>query len=347
MKKLFLIAAALTALVSCTKTEVIPEETAMQEITMKAYNQAAVKAMGPVNEATLPPDNETMTIYGYYAADGTAYSEDAYLYGVTFGYSDDVWKGGSWSGGNFTANPYYWPYIGKMKFIAVYPTDYPKTSGGVINCEYTTTDETQTPAVITPTTTISKVNLSVFSTQKDIMYSSNLYTDADAVDCPSVNAQELEFKHLLSQVVVAVKPAVANQIKVTAVKWKNAYVKGDIIVEEPFEVTYDYDAEPKADVVYDLVEDVKPNNGIVSNSNFIPVSAKGALVLPTGANIPVLSITYSLADGSGSVTKEVTISEQWAQGKKYIYNVTINLNEITFTAEVEEWDEQTPVTPSI
>lgn len=350
MKKLLLIAAALTTMVSCSKTQVIPEETQQQEIAMKAFNQTAVKATGPISGPWLSEDynDELMKVYGFYSSDESTYAP---YFTADYKYQT-VNSVTAWMGWDGTAHkPYYWPLTGKMKVIAVFPT-----GNGTISCTYTSTTGSETIPTITR---INNVNLE--TEQDDIMYSSNLYSTP--VVCPPADAQELSFQHLLSQVVVAVKPSVAGKIKVDEVKWLGAYTKSDIVVKETFEAT-DYDTsveytytdadESRADITYTLSTTL--NSVLTGNDEFVKVSDNGALVLPvkTGYAKPQLSITYTFVTDSSdpskniTVTRTVGIGEEWAAGKKYVYNVTINsLNEITFTAKVADWVTPTSVTPSI
>lgn len=322
MKKLLLIIAALFTIVGCTKTEVVPADAESQEIGLMAINQNSVKAAGPISGTELPTD-ETMKIWGFYANDGTSYTlDDPYMSGVIYKYQTDAWKG--WDGSDH--KPYYWPSVGAMKFAAVYPIDYPNSSGAISHAYV----DSKTKI------TLSNVDLSVFANQKDIMYSNNLYSSA--VVCPPTTNSVLTFNHLLSQVVVTVKPAVANKITISGVTISDAFVKGDIVINQAAstaEITYSPKMDggidvSKANIVYPL-----SLTTLTDAANFTSVSGKGALVLPSDHTCN-LHITYSI-DGAAPITKSINIGGTWLAGKKYVYKLTISLNEITFTADVTDW----------
>lgn len=335
MKKLLLIIAALFTIVGCTKTEVVLADAETQEIGLMAINQNSVKATGPIDGGSLPTnDAETMTIWGFYANDGSDYKlTTPYMNGVTYKYQDASWKG--WKDG--AHKPYYWPSTGSMKFLAVYPSSYPHSSGGNISYTY---DDNDDKAKIN----ITNVDLSAFHLQKDIMYSSSSFTTP--LGCPQQNAQDLTFEHLLAQVVVAVKPTVKDVITITNVSLVNAYLTGDIaITHEGSTITYSYPNTTTSILGYPLVAALE-NTAITNTDSYTQVSANGALVIPSELDTRKLRITYTI-DGGADITHDIDVTGSWEKGKKYIYNVTINLQEIKFDTVVTPWDSQTPVTPSI
>ncbi|MDO4735623.1 MAG: fimbrillin family protein, partial [Bacteroidia bacterium] len=270
MKKLLLIFAAFITVVGCSKTEIITADAEVNEIGLHAINQKSVKATGPVVDTALPI-GETMTIWGFYANDGTNYVlNDPYMSGVIYKYQTDAWQGWDPNATPAAHKPYYWPSTGSMKFLAVYPTAYPKEEGGTIS--YANASN--------PTITISKIDLSTFGNQKDIMYSSNLYETP--VACSNATSkQTLTFEHLLSQVVVAVKPTVTNVITITEVSLTNVYLKGDIAVtHEGSTITYSYPNTTTPILGYPLVAALE-NTAITNTDSFTQVSEKGALVIPS------------------------------------------------------------------
>ena len=302
-----------------------------------------------------------MSVWGFYASNGTTYKYDTpYLDGVTFKYSttDEVWKG--YSNDNFA--PYYWPYSGSMQFIAVYPT-----SAGTSVSKVFTAAASGSPA--TWATTINDVDLS--TAQPDIIYSNNLL--AEPVNCAGMLSEEadspkLTFDHLLSQVVVNVRPEVGGRIKLTEVKLINVTVKGDITITESFitessgstiarGVIYpipNYTTRANiGEVSYTLRSDVKQEMSIpAEDDEYHAVSSDGALVIPiprdliptTGDVKPQISITYG-SDYGDSITKYIDLGVMKA-GMKYIYNVTIGLKEITFITDVTSWNVDINSTPS-
>lgn len=322
MKKLLLIIAALFTIVGCTKTEVVLADAETQEIGLMAINQNSVKATGPISDPSLPTD-ETMTIWGFYANDGSDYEMTSpYLDKVRYKYQNNAWRG--WDGANH--KPYYWPSTGSMKFLAVYPN-----SSGTI---------TRTYASNITTITLSSVDLSIFNNQKDIMYSSNLYETP--VTCSyATSKQFLKFEHLLAQVVVAVKPTIANKITITSISIVNAPVKGNLSVginDDGTSVSCNNSDIITAELLY-------PFSGLLSTTEYSN-SDKGALVIPSSLSDTKLRIKYKI-DSGAEITHDINVAGSWEKGKKYIYNVTINLQEIIFDTVVTPWDSQTPVTPSI
>lgn len=197
MKRILICAAAaIVALASCSKTQVVYND-APEEIGFKAVTGAMTKA--PIPGTTLPTTDK-MAVYATKATESNgAYS--AYFSDVVFEFDSGVlWKG---------ETPQYWPESGYLKFMAYYPADCGTrsgTAGGDI--------------------TISSIDV---SSQDDILYAN--WTDPQ--ECASKPDVPMTFKHALAQIQVKaqVKDNNMKGVKITQVTIFEPSQKGTLTID--------------------------------------------------------------------------------------------------------------------
>ena len=292
MKRFFILAsAAIVALASCAKTEVVYKD-APEEIALKAYTGVMTKAP---HEGTSMPTSSSMMVYASQSTteDGTYtpyFSAKPFTYGTT------------WTGSQ------YWPESGYLKFLAYYPSTLGTQTGDAVNGV---------------TLTVTDIN------QTDLLYS-NL---TNAQKCDTKPTAALTFNHALAQ--IQVKLAVADG------KMANVTVNSVAITTPNIGGVFSFGASSaewtsKTPAGANLVM----NKSLSANLETTAAAfGEGALVVP-GAQTSLV-IDYAVAGLSKQETVELSTYGNWDAGKKYVYNVTISLDEIQLTASVADWDEDT------
>ena len=296
MKKFFFCAAAaIVALASCSKTQVVYND-APEEIGFKAVSGVMTKA--PLTRTELPT-TATMMVYASKSAEETG------KYTPYFSKQTFEWKANTYWGGT-TAQ--YWPESGYLKFIAYCPS----TIGTDV-----TGDATQNIV-------ISDVDA---ADQTDILYT-NLTA---AQECANKPVVAMPFLHALAQVQVTAKVSNADMtdVNVTKVVLKTPILTGNLTLTGT-DATWADQANG---------EDITMNN-VIASTDLTTTSqtlGTGTLVVP-GATTSTLVVTYTIG-GLEVTTDPISIAGTWEKGKKYIYNLTIGLDEIILNPSVSDWTD--------
>lgn len=294
MKRFFICAAAaIVALASCSKTQVVYND-APEEIGFKAVSGVMTKA--PIEDGILPTEKDMVVFASKSAEAAGTYSP--YFSNATFAWNN---TGSYWSGGK------YWPESGYLKFIAYYPAG---------NGTYVSGDATSSIL-------FEGVNA---ASGDDI-----LYTELTAAyDCASSPTVPMPFLHALAQVQVTAKVSDANMtgVKVTNVVLTGAPMTGDLTITED-NATWDNQV---------VGTEVTMDNDITGvNLTAAAITlGEGTLVVPD-THSATLTVTYTV-DGLVKTTDALSISGTWEKGKKYIYALSIGLEEIKLSATVGDWD---------
>ena len=318
MKRFFFLAVAATALfAACNKTEVVYNNDP-QEIAFNAVNKTAVKA--PVDGVAFPTD-DNMQVAAYLAqgdAGAGQITSGNYFAATLFDYAGEFWKGSR-----------YWPLSESIiNFLAI---SQPDPASPV-----TTVFDSTTPAAG------ATVTLADNSTaQYDLMYAAaqghctpGVYPDVDMV-----------FKHALSWIYFTVKTNVTGTGKITvnSITLNDAVYNGVLtLTNNCYNVTSSYtSAAANVDADWTTVG-TKQNVPVVSGAVTCGTSAldfgNGLLVLP--GNQTSFTINYTITHATGvanTLTYTYTLGGEWAMAKKYIYNITLNLNEILIDPVVADW----------
>lgn len=297
MKRLFILAsAAIVALASCTKTQVVYTE-APEEIALKAVTGAMTKA--PV---TAVDQNGGMVVYATFSeeVDG-AYAE--YFSDIPFTY-DSYWGG---------TPAQYWPNTGYLKFWGYAPNAFGTKNG---NAE----------------TGVTIDGIDISSTQTDILYS----LPGDAQACTSKPVVPMAFNHALAQICVEAKvndDAMTN-VKVTGLEVVTPNLTGTLTIA-PVETVWkavwsDESASSNLPMTVTHADDLTTTAANLGT---------GLLVVP--GTQTSLNVTYTVSGTTTTKTVDLTSNGSWAMGTKYVYTLSIGLNEITVNPSVTSWDTTT------
>ena len=363
MKKFFFIAmAAIAALAACTKNS-IDEGSVKNDSRVINFNTVTGKATkAPISGTTYSYNLPSFGVFASYLeknktwaankATATRYMDDVE---VSFNDTKDIWA---------PASTYYWPLEGSLTFIAYSP----KSAATATFAEAT---GTLTLTGFTVNTTVaSQVDLLYSSINADRTENESYYVDS-ANSKNSETAEEdkgvnIKFKHALAQVIFKAKTATEVYDAGMSFKINNITVNAASTADN-MTVINPADADPSATITtwtnpktnddfFVLGEDF-PNDVVATGAaNFLnktlsaPVGDALLMIPVTGfaATDPSITIEYTLyrmSDALDMGSKEVTIYfddiddivNNWQAGKKYEYDLTIDLQKIYFNPTITDW----------
>lgn len=362
MKRIVLPAAiSLAVLASCTKNEPAPSVTEQQEITF------ASPVMSPATKAATEiadnfPTNKDFAVFAHYYESGyTNFSGGKqYMNNVQVTYGATPGTYGSWG-----SDPaYYWPKRGSLTFAAYAPymsTGATYDASGIHFSDYKIADSAEN--------------------QVDLLFSERAYdqTSADQIDKnPYYYGVQINFQHALSSIKfkVAMDSNLASstleyEFVVTGIKVLKAYSQGDFnqkLTDGKDEKTpeaasgdwTDYKSVVEEYVAYSDATGISLTDAVaketVSGTNatnliLLPQPMKHGSATDASDEIEV-QVTYKMrhkemVDGEyiNTVSKVSLNSsasvKEWLRGKRYVYTLTLGLDEIRFAPKVEPWVEQT------
>ena len=375
MKKFFMFAAmASVALVICVKNE-----TAVS----LNDNQAAIEFAAPVTSPSVKaateiadnyPTTEQFAVWAYYAQDGVydLYPADGgqtqeFMNMVPVGYVADA---ATWKPIGAT---YYWPKNGSLTFAAYSP--YTTPSNGTYDYLATGLD---IKGYVVPAASTD---------QKDLLFSERKYNqtvnDMDketAVD--PYKGVTLQFNHALSSIVFKVAEDVAYESKtpstvitITSIDILQVNSMGDFnqgLTDGPAATT------PAASAHFGWTNQSTPvdynaftgSQTLSTTPNYLASAAAAdnlaerklntsdLILLPqtlsTETEKAVLKISYKINNQTTEVSEvstfklsDITAGGKWYRGKRYTYNITFHLDEITFEPKVTAWADVTETVPTI
>ena len=330
MKKVFLIAAAVVALAACSKNEVLPSSSINNEI---SFNVA------PRTKAALETF-ETRNVFAswaYYLPKGSTWDAPAgktpqeYIVGRTISYqTDSTWKE--------SGKTYYWPKDGGSLTFFAFSLNRDNLALTVGDSEFTCSAATGIQG---------HINLNV-DKNTDFMVA-EIAKDKKANETAySFNGVPTLFKHKLSKVVCKVQKAAGypgvkfelNSIKFLQVSHYATY--GQLPTEK---ITT---GGTKDDQVYtSAIQEITPT--------LIPVANEDVVIyIPQEFTDETskIEITYTITttvEGSTTPVVQTVVREypiknkfaEWEMGKKYIFNLTFSLDEITWDPAVQDWENVT------
>ena len=362
MKKFFILAAtALVAIAACSKNEA---DTA-------AYEQSRVINFNTVaNKATKAPISGTVYSYnlpsfGVFAsyleknktwaankASATRYMDDVE---VSFNDTKDIWA---------PASPYYWPLEGSLSFIAYSP----KAAATAAFAEAT---GTLTLSAFTVNTTVAdQVDLLYSSVNADRTMNESYYVDGgnskNSETAEGDKGVNIKFKHALAQVIFKAKTAdevfdAGMSFKIDTLVVNAASTADNMTVVNPADddaaATITTWTNPKTKVDFAVRSVDFPNATVAAGAaNFLTKTLSdpigdALLMIPVtvfAGTDPTVTIKYTLyrtSDALAMGSKTVTIHfddiddtvANWQAGKKYVYNLTIDLQKIYFNPSITDW----------
>ena len=357
MKKYFILAAAaLVTLAACSKNEA--DTTAVEQARVINFNTVANKATkAPITGTTYSYNCPAFGVFASYLEKNKTWADDKadavrYMDDVTVSFNDtkDIWV---------PSSTYYWPLEGTLSFIAYSPA----TAATAAFAEAT---GTLTLTGFTVNTTVaSQVDLLYSSIAADKTQNESYYVDGtnskDSETAEGDKGVNIKFKHALSQVIFKAKTA--DEVYDAGLSFKvNSITVNAASTATSMTVTNPTDAQLSSAITTWTAPGTNVNFA-VSSADF-PAAANTyltktlsdpigdpLLMIPVTAfagTDPTVTISYTLYRTSDNVdlgSKTVTIHfkdvadtiTSWQAGKKYTYNLTIDLQKIYFNPTVTDW----------
>ncbi|WP_418698801.1 fimbrillin family protein [Bacteroides sp.] len=319
MKKIFLMALAASAMMSCSESEMLDNGGQQAEIKVGTMVKAGTKA------AVTDNDNFTaFTVSAYTVAKAdiaTTGLGEAYMNAV-----DYIGKQGAWS---TTGGTYYWPVNQAMQFFA-----YPTTA----KADFTKPDTGY------PTLKFGVESLAKDQTDLVVAYSEDVTKPID-------NKLTLNFKHILTRINFSYKPAdAAYDYTISEVKIKG--VSGGVATYKFADNSWDLTGAGTTlatDYIY-------PTAVGTQAGDFYPLddATGGSLMLfPQEVGGKTISVKYAVKKGGISFfdgEKTVTLpgDAAWGVGQNIRYKLTlpVGAEEITLETSVDAYpsENETPGT---
>ena len=363
MKKFFILAAAaLVAIAACSKNEA--DTASYEKSKVINFNTVAGKATkAPITGTTYSYDLPSFGVFAWYLASGnwnTAAANSSavsYMDDVEIRFDDDkdIWA--PHNGTDAFVN-YYWPLEGKLTFIAYSPKSAATatfSNAGVLTLTGFTVNTTVANQVDLLYSAIAADKTKNDDYYEDTAHSKNSETSGEN---KGVN---IEFKHALSQVIFQAKTAdevydAGYSFKVNTITVNAASTATSMTVTNPTTTqlasaitTWN---SPGTNVNYAVSSTAFPAaaNTYLTKTLSDPIGAP-LLMIPVTAfatTDPTVTINYTMYrtdDNQALGSKEVTIHfddiddmvTAWQAGKKYVYNLTIDLQKIYFNPSIVDW----------
>lgn len=323
MKKLiFLAAAAVTLMASCTKTDLVTPEEYLNPISFENFIHKTTKAESVVT-STL--ENYGFKVSAYYTpTSGTA---GWYFKNLEVSYADSKYS-----------TTYYWPETGTMDFYAVYPKKF--TISDSKTFEYNNS-EAKTD-IVTATDTEETGNC--------------------ATHTATASTVALTFNHILTQIYFSGKTSNENyyckvsKIEVVANGSVATYTFGSGFGTPATSATYTYlNSEEGSEFEVPKTTGATSGTAILIGTGTPTIAENSLMVTPNGngtAAIATVNVYYKsydannhveIHDFSTSTSKKSFDIKQWSAGKSvnYVMTLPVGAEPIEFTATVSDWTAET------
>ena len=309
MKRIFICAAAaIVALASCSKTQVV-NTSAPEEIGFKAVTGAVTKVAGQ-QSGTLTGD---MGVYAF--INGTADTE--YFTNIKFT-GTDTWTGGQ-----------YWPLQSSLNFVIYAPHD--------ANASYSNKELT---------VEASNADVDVITEQTDYLYGAEYYDGSGNDEGKGYATQETaivtKLNHALAKVTLNFSGA---NVTVNSVSLEKPYLSGTYTVDysDTDSPSISWDATQEAnDLTLSAIADaelapaVADDPETLENETAEAKTATASIMVVPEEDSDII-ITYTIKGTDNVLTATVELDGTWAAGTHYTYNISIQPNEIKFTPSVNVW----------
>ena len=322
-KSLILLGAAILALVSCAKTQVISTGSS-SPIAFKAVVNNAVKADAQLEGINLGDDYAMYVSAAQYKADGTietpAYFTDAEFLPAATPVAPET---------QYHANPQlYWPIGNAILDFVAYAM--PTAAHGVAPVA-------AFPAATEPVASmVTFAGWNTYDNQVDLLYAvKNGATTATNAGAQTVN---FAFKHAQALLVFQAKVNDPGIITINSITIPELKVNGDFVIDNTKNSLNPHWENLAAVATKDVVApgaDPAADNLSEALTSATYVQIGSSLLIPQQPRIN-FTINYTI---SGN-TMEYTVNlprGNWEMGKKYIYQLDITLNEIIATQVVSDY----------
>ena len=361
MKKyLFLAVAAVAVLASCSKNIIDPADQKAREINFNTVANKATRA--PLSGTVYSYNCPSFGVFASYLEDGKTWAADKasatrYMDDVEVSFNDtkDIWA---------PTDTYYWPLEGTLSFIAYSP----KAAATATFAEAT---GTLTLTAFTVNTTVAdQVDLLYSSVNADRTQNESYYVDGvnskNSETAEGDKGVNIKFKHALAQIIFKAKTAddvydAGMSFKIDTIVVNAASTADNMTVVNPADAdaaaTITTWTNPKTNANFVVSTTDFPNETVATgDANFLTKTLSdpigdALLMIPVTAfagTDPTVTIKYTLYRKSDALrmgSKEVTIHfddidgtiASWEAGKKYVYNLTIDLQKIYFNPTITDW----------
>lgn len=348
-KTIILATSALALLAACSKSEVLPVESAPQEITFQTVETKAASNFDTGNH---------FYSYAYFLEEGKtldANSADAkaYIYGSEIEYvsAETAWK-------NATTK-YYWPKKGSLTFFAW-------------------TGNTASPAVDPENAVSCAAASGIKFTDYDITSATNKNKDllvADIAKDQKENTTQYDgwkegvptvFKHILSNLVFNIKTDYATSkdeyasvtfklksIELKNVNTKGTYTQGEVTSTPAWTAKtapWSSQTGSKTLEIFNgtlAVTKATDEATAITSSYSIVLPQTFAAVTTIDNSTPVITVVYDIVTyyTGTAVTKTITVTKSlneiysgsWEPAKKYTLTLIVGLNEILWDPDITDW----------
>ena len=355
MKKLFFIAAfASAALVGCTKNEVAPSALQQDEITFLAPVVGAQTKVNGLIGSTYNTGESFDVWCVHNAGNITEWTGAVYFDDVKAEYDASL---GGWA----LVDKYYWPSTGKLSFVALSPsisnsTSYADATGFVIDNWSQGADQDAIVDLMYSDEVLNKVKAEYAADGEDKAGDTNTTYIYKGVD--------IKFNHALSYLVFKVKTtgdySATTKFRLNSITLSGVYTTGDFQqmtnASTPNTDPWTED-ETGATGTYVAYTGGTLNFGN-SEVNVPETATKQIILLPQAlkADQQKITVNYEISTDDKAIDdpSKVWIAQtpeavdltnltvdEWEMGKKYIYTITIGMNEIIFDPAVSAWDTAT------
>ena len=357
-----ILAAALVALAACNKESFDPSgpNTLNDEIGFTAVTKKATKANNAIITGTTYATENTFQVWGWQSEKGD-FSEFADAAASNFMSNLTI----SWTGGRDSRaeawrnadNYYYWPFTGKISFLAIHPsTVAPSTTGW---------DATNKK----PQATFADYTISAANKTVDLMLANN-------EGSRRADALPMVFNHALSQIQFRARTNEDYSADVTftlnSVTLNNIDLSGDLAYANSAFSWTDNATQSENWAYYATAQEIVyaandaaaatygDANVMIPQPAYVHVDESGTPGDPGYvAEVPGTKITISYTmeqTNSDPITGTVTVAAPWTKvkegateynpaeaisawepGKKYMYTLNFKLNEILFDPTVTDW----------
>lgn len=289
---------------------------------------------------------ENFSVYAHYYAGGTytTFADgQSFIDNEKTAYNGvDSWNTESVEGGQI----YYWPKEGSLTFGAYSPSDaatHCTVDWGATGITFTNFEVRTNPAE-----------------HYDLMFSERSYNRVQSTGGQAYSGVDINFKHALSSVVFKLKlaePYDGHTITVKSIKLQNAYTKGNFdqqLADENNALTTTAAAWEDQNTEYaEGYEAVTAAAGevVASTDATLLTNPNPIIVLPQqlahDPNHVQIVVAYTIHNGTLEAPYEDTIDitdpgynlTEFEIGKRYTFTLIFGLDKITFSPEVDPWED--------
>ena len=336
----------------------------------KSSNPSEVPHYGEID--TTYPTDEFFTVFAVQHASPSNYdgwstaNATYYINGVAFAYDTryNGWSGSSTLKPEADRKAYPWPMGSVLSFGCYSPTN-----------AHSATPGNGTGTFVYAADGLSVTDFSVHSDaslQQDLMYAERIYNKNSNNNTPGgYNGLDLTFKHMLSSIRFTVKQEreyarmtmALKSIKLGKVQYKGSFKEN---INQEVDATASYSSAPKWTSVSpdltttayqafsgtaelttasqpvgnalllmpQLINDYDAQNNLITNLDaYITVEYSVTVTVP-GADADADSHSYE----QSATVRLSDLTDKWEMGNRYIYNISIGYDTITFSPTVSKWE---------